>query len=93
MTPEQIEEHAEQVQKRDEHKGKWLVGHGCHRGALTSRDSRVTYHDSLEACREYIREQEAFYLSIGYMIWFAYAIAPGKTDKDRISLHRGNSYQ
>jgi hypothetical protein len=91
MTPQQIEAHAAETgnKAQDEHEGKWMVNHGCHRHTINSRDSTVVYKDSLEECRQYIREQEDFYRSIGYCIWYAYAVEP--VTKKRIELHRGNS--
>ena len=69
---------------------KWELHSGCHRRTLTSRDSGVESCDSLEACQERIRKADEFYRSIGYCVWFAYAIAPGTSE--RIQLHPGNSY-
>lgn len=36
-----------------------------------------------------LAEHEAFYRRIGYMIWFAYAVAP---DGTKHTLHAGNPY-
>lgn len=71
-------------------KPKFMLVHGIHKGTLMSRDTGQQEFDSMEACEEYLDQQEAFYRSIGYMIWFAYVIDP---DGKRTSIHPGNSYR
>jgi len=69
----------------------WTLVHGCHRGTLISRDSTSrSGFSSLEECRAKLTEHEAFYRSIGYMIWFAYAVGP---DGTKHTLHAGNAYR
>jgi hypothetical protein len=68
---------------------KWQLHSGCHRGTLTSRDSRVVECSSLEECRNKIAGGEEFYRSIGYYMWFAYAVGP---DGQKTTLHPGTPY-
>jgi hypothetical protein len=71
---------------------KWELHSGCHKGTLMSRDSGVENCDSLEAAREQVRKADEFYRSIGYCVWYAYVIPPGKKMSEQIKLHPGNSY-
>jgi hypothetical protein len=71
---------------------KWELHSGCHRGTLMSRDSGVENCDSLEHCRQRVADAEKFYRSIGYYVWFAYAIPPGKPMSEQVRLHSGTSY-
>jgi hypothetical protein len=71
---------------------KWELHSGCHRRTLTSRDSSVESCVSLEDAKERIRKADEFYHSIGYCVWYAYVIPPGKPMSEQIRLHPGNSY-
>jgi hypothetical protein len=66
----------------------WTLSHGIHRGTLTSRDSTSEGgFASKEACEARLQEREEYYNSIGYVIWFANAIAP---DGTKHQLRPGN---
>jgi hypothetical protein len=66
----------------------WLLNIGIHSGTMMSRDSgihTVKFDDptatleSLADCIECAKAWEANYRSMGYYIWFAFAIAPDGT--------------
>ncbi len=65
---------------------KWELHIGCHRNTLTSRDSTLREHNSLEDCKRDVVELEISYASLGYHVWFAYVIAP---NGEKIFLHKG----
>jgi len=68
----------------------WKYYFGLHRGTLISRDSNgPTEKLSLEECREQADEDERFVASIGYQIWFCYAISP---DGERVNLKKSAPY-
>ncbi len=68
----------------------WRLFHGIHRGTITSRDTRSKDGlASLEECKQELAKHEAFYRSIGYVIWFATAYSPeGVAHK----IHPGNAH-
>ena len=78
---------------KTEQKQKWTLCSGCHRGTLMSRDSGAQEYDSLEACRQAVEDAEKSYRSIGYYVWYAYAIPPGGKNEDHILLHPGTPYR
>ena len=69
--------------------GKWKLYLGCHRKTITSRDSTVEEHDSLEACQQAVINAEAFWTRMGYFVWFAIANGP---NGEKIQLHEGTPY-
>ncbi len=73
----------------EEKPNEWELHIGCHRGTLTSRDSEVRKHPSLDVCRADVQSAEKFYKSIGYFVWFAYAVGP---EGQKVKLHEGTSY-
>lgn len=72
-----------------ETKPAWLVSYGCHRKTITSRGTAQKEFSSLDECQRFIKDTEEFYRSIGYYLWFAYAIAP---DGSRIKLAEETPY-
>jgi hypothetical protein len=74
------------LKRRNKMSKKWELYVGCHRHTLTSRDSTLREHDSLEDCKRDVAELEASYRSMGYCVWFAYAIAP---NGEKVVLHKG----
>lgn len=68
---------------------KWILHFGIHRGTLMSRDADRDDFDSLEECRERVQQLERDMRSIGYLIWYAYAVGP---EGERVDLHRGHPY-
>jgi hypothetical protein len=67
---------------------KYILHLGCHRGTITSRDSTRIECASEAAARKRVAESEAFYRSVGYVVWFANLEMPDGTKK---SLHAGTS--
>jgi hypothetical protein len=65
---------------------KWELHIGCHRHTLTSRDSTLREHNSLEDCKHDVAKLELSYARSGYRVWFAYAIAP---NGEKVVLHQG----
>ena len=69
---------------------KWQLSIGCHDGTLTGRDSELREFDSLEECKNNLKESERFWNSIGHFVWFATAYGP---NGEELSLHPGTPYR
>ena len=66
---------------------KWILNIRCYRRTLISRDSGVTReYNSLEECKDALREPEEPWNSRGYSIRFANAIGP---NGEKIVLYGG----
>jgi len=55
---------------------KWTLAYGCHRGTIASRDAETATFDTLADATKHLREQEAFWASVGYQKWFARVTGP-----------------
>jgi hypothetical protein len=67
----------------------WTLSYGVHAGTITSRDTNAEHGLSdLAACRAALLAKERFFKSIGYVIWYARAIAPDSTEH---VIHPGNN--
>lgn len=60
----------------NEQKSTWTLSYGCWKGTITSRDCGADEFESLQACKNFLAQQEAFWKRIGYYKWFATAIGP-----------------
>jgi hypothetical protein len=59
----------------------WTLSYGVHAGTINSRDTSALHGLSdLAACRAALLVKERFLKSIGYVIWYARAIAPDGTE-------------
>jgi len=68
---------------------KWILNIRCYRRTLISRDSGVTReYNSLEECKDALRDPEEPWNSISYSIRFASATGP---DGKKIALHGSTS--
>lgn len=78
------------TQAESEPPGPWRLHIGIHNGTLMSRDDGWYENiPDLATCKERVSSDEAWYKGIGYVIWFAQAIAADGTE---VKLHEGNVY-
>ena len=55
--------------------GTWKLSYGIHSGTRKSRETiSQGGFESKEACEARLKEREALYIPLGYVIWFAKAI-------------------
>jgi len=67
---------------------KWTLSIGSHNGTFMSRNSKSEDYESLEECREAVKEHERTWNRLGHYVWFARATGP---NGEEVQLHPGTN--